>query len=59
MEQNRQLKLHKQSGDENARRCQTTPPLVSSDTNTWRQFEYATYWCFEDFQIRPKTFSYV
>jgi len=39
----------KKSGDENAHRCRTTPPLVSSDTNTWRHFQDATYWCFEDF----------
>jgi len=37
----------------------TTPPLVSSDTSTWRQLKDATYWCFEDFRIRPRTFSYV
>jgi len=33
-------------------------PWCRSDTNTWRQFEDATYWCFENFQIRPRTFSY-
>jgi len=58
LEQNRQLKLQKQFADQNPRRCRTTPPLVSRDTNTWWRFEDATYWCFEDFQIRPRTFPY-
>jgi len=50
--------LLKKFKDEKPRRCRATTPLVSSDTNTWRQFEDATYWCLEDFQIRPRTFPY-